>query len=67
VKTTEVVKLLEIAIQGLIEECYRGRAERDEALRLYHDLLMQVERKSPHESRHNAARRYITEHPDNAM
>jgi hypothetical protein len=47
-------------------DCDRLRAERDETRKLYHDLIMQVERKFPHESRHDTARRYIhdAEHQD---
>lgn len=58
-KSTEAVELLKIATSALVESLERTRNERDEARKLYDDLLFAVERKHPNESRHETARRYI--------
>ena len=58
-KAQDAYQLLEVATRALIEKCENLRGERDEARKLYNDLLMSVERKFPDETRHQTARRYI--------
>lgn len=66
-KAIDAYRILEIGTRALIEKCDSLRQERDEARKLYHDLIMQVAQKFPDESRHDTAKRYIhsAEHRDN--
>jgi molybdopterin converting factor small subunit len=56
-KRTEPLKLAER--NGLLGELNQVIKDRDEAIAMYNDLLMQVSNKYPDETRHETAKRYI--------
>ncbi len=58
-KSTEAIDLLKIATSALVEKLECMRNERDEARKMYNELIFAVGMKHPSESRHETAKRYI--------